>query len=172
MVFFCLILFFIHTREEYPTFHNWQEHYYPNNKEKWKWHRQIQFAVRQPDDHIGWATLMFFKLIYPTHPRINPWSFREKILRIGGVENLRFFWAGQFLFFFASSLWRLHLWDSKNGSKFWWLPWFAAPNNSCQIIWPPLHCTSPQHLSLQVHNSCHSVIAQPLRLEAFSVLIF
>ena len=53
------------------------------------------------DDHIGWATLMHLSSIYSTNPRTNPWNFREKILRIGGVENLSFF-----DFFFASFQWK------------------------------------------------------------------
>ena len=47
--------------------------------------------VGQPDDHIGWATLMPFTSIYSTNPRTNPWNSHEKILRIGGVEKLSFF---------------------------------------------------------------------------------
>ena len=30
--------------------------------------------VGQPDDHIGWATLMPLVSIYPTSPRTNPWK--------------------------------------------------------------------------------------------------
>ena len=44
--------------------------------------------VGQPDNHIGWATLMPFLKIYSTSPRTNPWNFRKKILRIGRVEKL------------------------------------------------------------------------------------
>ena len=53
--------------------------------------------VRQPDNH--WDTLMPFASINSTNPRTNPWNFREKILRIWGVEKL-FFWVGHFDFFF------------------------------------------------------------------------
>ena len=60
--------------------------------------------VRQPDNHIGWATLMPFASIYSTNPRTNPWNSHEKILRIGGVEKLNFFWVGHFDFFFFISM--------------------------------------------------------------------
>ena len=84
--------------------------------------------IGQPDNHIGWATLMPFPSIYPTNSRTNPLNFSEKywdlwvlkdqslkfswkILRFGGVENLSFlsrpFWIFFFRkFFFASSQWK------------------------------------------------------------------
>ena len=43
--------------------------------------------VRQPHDHIGWATSMPFASINPTNPRTNLWNFRKKILRIGDFEK-------------------------------------------------------------------------------------
>ena len=58
--------------------------------------------VGQPDDHIGWATLMPFASIYSTNPKTKPWNFHEKILRIGGVEKLSFL-SRIFWFLFASS---------------------------------------------------------------------
>ena len=42
--------------------------------------------VRQPHNHIGWATSMAFASINPTYPRTNLWNFHEKILRIGDFE--------------------------------------------------------------------------------------
>ena len=54
--------------------------------------------VGQPDNHIGWATLMPFTSIYSTNPRTNPWNFDEKILRIGRVEKLSFFELAIFIF--------------------------------------------------------------------------
>ena len=57
--------------------------------------------VGEPDNHIGWATSMPFTSINPiTNPRTNPWNFCEKILRIGGVENLRFFELAILIFVF------------------------------------------------------------------------
>ena len=52
---------------------------------------------------------MPYASIYPTDPRINPWNFGKKILRIGGVEKLSFFESAilEFFFgiFFTSSPW-------------------------------------------------------------------
>ena len=41
--------------------------------------------VRQPHDHIGWATSMPFASINFTNPRTNPWNFHKK-----NIENWRF----------------------------------------------------------------------------------
>ena len=57
--------------------------------------------VGHSDGNICWSTLMPLTSIYPTNPRTNPWNFCEKILRIGEVENLRFFWISHFEFFFC-----------------------------------------------------------------------
>ena len=68
--------------------------------------------VGQPDNHIGWATLMPFASIYPTNPRTHPWNFLEKLLQIDGFKNIVFlcrpFWNLFFkkIFFFASSPWK------------------------------------------------------------------
>ena len=59
--------------------------------------------VRQPHNHIGWATLMAFALINFTNPRTNLWNFREKILRIGDFENLSFFESPILIFFLLHS---------------------------------------------------------------------
>ena len=32
-----------------------------------------------------------------------------------------------------------NLYVSMDWTKFWWLPWFAAKNNSCQLIWAALY---------------------------------
>ena len=45
----------------------------------------------QPDNYMGWAISVPFTWIYPINPRTNPWNFGEKILRIGGFENVNFF---------------------------------------------------------------------------------
>ena len=47
--------------------------------------------VGQPLDHIGWATSIYFSTINSSNPKINPWNFHEKILRIGDFEKLSFF---------------------------------------------------------------------------------
>ena len=128
---------------------------------------------------------MPYASIYPTNPRTNPWNFCKKILRIGGIEKLFFFWVGHFEFFCfipmktsksllvskdGSKFWSSPTWQhfltqtkhfegsvncvmsfffkknkffcfipmktsqsllvSKDGSKFWWLPWFPAKNHS------------------------------------------
>ena len=52
--------------------------------------------VGQPDNHIGWVTLMPFASIYHTDLRTNPAQSSQRFL------------------------------GSKDGSKFWWLHWFPA----------------------------------------------
>ena len=50
--------------------------------------------VRQPDNHIGWATSMPFASIYSTYPKTNPRNFSKITLRIGGAGKWHFlvFW--------------------------------------------------------------------------------
>jgi hypothetical protein len=55
--------------------------------------------VRQPHDHIGWATPMPFASINSTNPRTNPWNFHEKTLRIGGAGKWGFFESAILNFF-------------------------------------------------------------------------
>ena len=55
--------------------------------------------VRQPHDHISWATPMPFPSINSINPKTNPWNFHEKILRIGGAGKWPFL-GGHFDFFF------------------------------------------------------------------------
>ena len=57
--------------------------------------------VRQPHNHIGWATSMPFASINPTNPRTNPWNFHKKILRIGHFEKWPFWTIGHFEFYFS-----------------------------------------------------------------------
>ena len=70
--------------------------------------------VGQPHNHIGWTRSMPFASINPTNPRTNPGNFHEKILRIGGVENLSFFESAILIFFFKKNL--LH--SNENQSSF------------------------------------------------------
>ena len=56
--------------------------------------------VGQSHHHIGWATSIFFKTINPTNPRINPWNFHKKKLRIGIFEKLSFLGLTILEFFF------------------------------------------------------------------------
>ena len=56
--------------------------------------------VWQSDNHLGWATSMPFASINPTNPRTNLQKNLEKILRIGRIEKLIFFWVGHFEFLF------------------------------------------------------------------------
>ena len=90
---------------------------------------------RQSHDHKGWATSMPFTTINPTKPRTNPWIFWKKILRIGGIENpiLESFLQKKILCFIPMKI-RQSVLSSKDGSKFWWLPWPSAQNNSCVNI--------------------------------------
>ena len=72
--------------------------------------------VRQSDDHIGWVTLLPFASINPT-----------KLL--GVVEKLSFFESAILIFFskeffFCFILIQIHheSMGTKDGMKFWWLP--------------------------------------------------
>ena len=57
--------------------------------------------VGQPHDHISRATPMPFASIRSTNPRINPWNFHDKILRIGGAGKWGFFELAIFFIFFC-----------------------------------------------------------------------
>ena len=97
--------------------------------------------------HIAWATSNPFASINPTNPRTISWKFGTNCSAFGGGWKTQFFWVGHYDFFFknknfsVSNLLKLvtSLWDTKDGMKFWWLPWFPAKNNSCQLIWPSLY---------------------------------
>ena len=89
--------------------------------------------IGQPDNNIGWATLLSFESIYPTHPRTNPWHVCEKIIKIGGVENL--FWSRPLRFFVCFIPVQINLWGTKDGTKFWWLPWFPEIVFCCIAAW-------------------------------------
>ena len=77
---------------------------------------------------------MPFASINPTNPRTNPWNFHEKILRIGDFEKWALFESAILIFFsiffhffcFISMKTSQSLLVSKDGSKFWWLPWFPV----------------------------------------------
>ena len=63
--------------------------------------------VGQPDDHIGWATLMPFASIYRTNQRTNPWIFFKWELRELKISVRVKGWAiFKKKFFFASSPWK------------------------------------------------------------------
>ena len=99
--------------------------------------------VGQPDDHIGWATLMPFALICFINPRTNLWNFHEKILIIGGVEKLSFFESAILIFF------------SKRNKK--------------NLLHPhALWC----NLKLQTRQFCYTYFAQPTDLKEFLVLFY
>ena len=80
--------------------------------------------IRQPHDHIGWATSMPFASINHTNSKTNPRNFHQKNLRFGGFENLRFFLIGHLekkikKKFFASFPWKSVKvsWVAKLGQK-------------------------------------------------------
>ena len=100
--------------------------------------------VGQPDNHIiiGWATSMPFASIYPTNPRTNWWNFHKKNIENWQNWKTQFFWVGHFEFIFSHKFFfcfipikisRIFL-GSKDGSKFWWLPWFPAISLLCVIL--------------------------------------
>ena len=99
--------------------------------------------VGQPDSHIGWVTLMPFASINPTIPRTNLWNFGRNCSAFGDVEKLSFFESAILNFFFKKKKIFFcfipmktcqSLLVSKDFSKFWWLPWFPAPNSTCLNI--------------------------------------
>ena len=51
--------------------------------------------IRQPDNHIGWATLLFIS-IYPTNQSL---KFSWKKIENWGSWKFQFFWVGHFEFF-------------------------------------------------------------------------
>ena len=68
--------------------------------------------IGQPDDHIGWVTLMPFASINPIIPRTNLWNFGENCSAFWGGWKTQFFWVGHFeifliFFSFASFLSKL-----------------------------------------------------------------
>ena len=77
-----------------------------HNARNWQKPQKNIFAcfrpyVGQPDDHIGWSTLMPFTSIYPIDPRTNSWNFRKKYWELTRKKT-QLFWVGNFEFFFAS----------------------------------------------------------------------
>ena len=63
--------------------------------------------VRQPHNHISWATPMPFASINSSSPRTNPWNFQEKILRIGRAGEWDFYEAAILNFHFSKNQWFL-----------------------------------------------------------------
>ena len=100
--------------------------------------------VRQPHDHIGWATSMSFAPINSTNQRTNPWNFHKTILRIGDFAKPSFFESAILDFFFLNfCLIPMKISQSflciKDGSKFWWIPWFPAKNHPHKTFLPPVY---------------------------------
>ena len=93
--------------------------------------------IWQPDNQIGWATLLSFTSIFPTNPRINSWIFCEKILRIFGVENLSFFLSQPSFIFFCFILIHIshNLWETKDETKFLWLCTWISSKKGCIELW-------------------------------------
>ena len=77
--------------------------------------------VRQPDDHLGWATLMPFASIYSTNPRTNPWNFCEKILRIGREKKDSVPLSRPFWFFFKKKKFVSSPWKSVTNFVVEWM---------------------------------------------------
>ena len=72
--------------------------------------------VGQPDNHIGWATLMTSASIHSTLPKTNSWNFHEKILRISRVfESAIWF----FIFFSKKNTWKILTVDVADFVCYW-----------------------------------------------------
>ena len=80
------------------------------------------------------------------------------------------FWSffSYFFFFFCFKFIQIihSLWDTKDGTKFWWLPLFAAKNNSCQLIWTSLYV-----IGLLILTHIYQQVSGPLLNRKFSVSI-
>ena len=82
---------------------------------------------------------MPFASINPTDQRTNPWNFHKKYWELAELEN-ELFLVCHFQFFFQKKICFIpirtcqSLLVSKDFSKFWWLPWFPAPNSTCLKI--------------------------------------
>jgi hypothetical protein len=63
--------------------------------------------IRQPQDHIGWATPIFFASINPTNP-----NFHEKILRISGAGKGGFLSWPFWILFFKKKKNLLHIYEN------------------------------------------------------------
>ena len=99
----------------------------------WKFQaRNVFFCVLDLTSDSLTTILMSFASIYPTDPRINPWNFHEKYWELAGLKNSVFFESAilAFFFFIPTKISQ----SSKDGSIFWWLPWFPAQDNSCLNI--------------------------------------
>ena len=100
--------------------------------------------VGQPHGHIGWAKSMPFTSFNPTNPRTNPLNFHKKYQELAILKNDLFFsrpfWIffsrKNFFFCFIPMKTSQSLLVSKDGSKFWWLPWIPAKNHSPQTFQP------------------------------------
>ena len=84
----------------------WHKGYNRQKTQKMHFFACFRPYVRQPGNHIGWATSMPFASIYSTDPRTNPWNFREKTFRTGGFEKLSFFESAILNFFSSSFSWK------------------------------------------------------------------
>ena len=74
--------------------------------------------IGQPDNHIGWATLMSFTSIIPTDYRTNPTQYHEKNLRIDGFAKRSFFESAILEFFLLNPIKSSQRFlGSKDGSK-------------------------------------------------------
>ena len=82
---------------------------------------------------------MPFPSINSSNQRTNPWNFHEKYWELAELENEVFlswpFWIffqkKTFFCFILMKTWSIGVLVSKDFLKFWWLPWFAAPNSTC-----------------------------------------
>ena len=97
--------------------------------------------------NIYLATSMPFASINSINPRTNPWNFGGNCSAFGGGWKIQFFWVGHFEFFFQKKYFLFcfipikishNLLDSKDFSKFWWLPWFPEKSGGCIEIWDTL----------------------------------
>ena len=81
----------------------------------------------------------------------NLWNFGNNCSTFGGSWKTQFFWVGHFKFFFSKKkhffciiLIQIHhkSMGTKDGMKFWWLPWFPAKIYGYIKLWETLYTRS------------------------------
>ena len=88
--------------------------------------------VRQPHNHIGWSISMPFASINPTNLRTYPYNFEKNILNWQSWKSQFFFESAileiflKVFFCFIPMKISQSVISSKDGLKFWWLPWFPV----------------------------------------------
>ena len=95
--------------------------------------------IRQPHNHIDWATSIPFASINPIDPRTNLLAkiFWKLAILKNSIFLSRLFWTLKKICFISMKICQ-RFFDVKDGTKFWWLPWFPAKNYLPQTFQRPV----------------------------------